>query len=62
MDVIRVLCAGAYGMLKNPGLLAMELDAPAKEQVLQLLQGPWRHVDVVADLQFLPRVVVAEKS
>ena len=64
MDVIRILCAGAHQHLRSPGLFACEIDAVTSDRVIRLLEeaAPWRHVEIVHDLQSLPRVVVAEKS
>ncbi|HTV65333.1 MAG TPA: hypothetical protein VMD98_07000, partial [Bryocella sp.] len=60
LDVIAPLVGQAYAVLKPGGRLAVEIGYSMREVVLGLLDPTmWEDVQVVPDLQGIPRVVAA---
>ena len=60
MDVIRRLASQAGAAVKPGGYLAMEIGYSQEAAVREVLRG-WQEVRAVADLQGIPRVVLAKK-
>ncbi|MCU1310979.1 MAG: [protein release factor]-glutamine N5-methyltransferase, partial [Candidatus Angelobacter sp.] len=60
LDIYRRLIPQALASLKPGGWLLMEIGFSIEQPVRELLSG-WRDVRCVADLQGIPRVVVARK-
>jgi release factor glutamine methyltransferase len=59
-DVYRRLIPEAGRLLKPGGWLVLEIGHQSGDAVRSMLQN-WHHVDVVADLAKLPRVIVAQR-
>jgi release factor glutamine methyltransferase len=60
LDIYRRLIPQAWASLKPGGWLLMEIGFSIEQPVRELLAG-WSDVSCVADLQGIPRVVVARK-
>jgi len=60
LDIYRRLIPQAWEKLKSGGWLLMEIGFSIEAQVRALL-GEWSEVSAVADLQGIPRVVMAKK-
>ena len=60
LEVIERLILQAYVALKPGGWLVMEVSGTIVEAVKRLLSG-WDDVRITADLQSIPRVVLARK-
>lgn len=63
LDVIRALAVESPGLLKENGLLAVEVALGQAEEVAALLRaaGAWQEPQVLPDLGGVPRVVLARK-
>lgn len=63
LDVIRPLIEQAHSALKPGGYLAMEIGYSMRDAVLELLFPTlWDDINVVPDLQGIPRVIVARRK
>jgi release factor glutamine methyltransferase len=63
LEVIRHLAREAARLLAPGGVLALEIDAGSRDQVLAVLEGPaWGAVRVAADLAGHPRVVSTRRQ
>jgi release factor glutamine methyltransferase len=60
VEVIERLIPQAYGALKRGGWLVMEISGTIAERVKMVLSA-WDDVQIQADLQSIPRVVLARK-
>jgi release factor glutamine methyltransferase len=60
LDVYRRLIPEAARLLKPSGWLVLEIGHQLGEAIQSMLQN-WHHVEVVADLAGLPRVIVAQR-
>ncbi|MEO6912276.1 MAG: peptide chain release factor N(5)-glutamine methyltransferase [Edaphobacter sp.] len=60
LDIYRHLIPQAYIALKPDGLLALEIGHGQSEALVALLAA-WREVTFIADLQQIPRVVLARR-
>jgi release factor glutamine methyltransferase len=60
LDIYRRLIPQAHLALKPRGLLALEIGHGQSEALSGLLQG-WQNVTLMADLQQIPRVILAQK-
>jgi release factor glutamine methyltransferase len=60
LDIYRRLVPQAWGVLKQDGLLAMEIGFGQAEAMRVLLAG-WQDVRFVDDLEQIPRVVLARR-
>lgn len=60
LDIYRRLAPQAHEVLKPGGWLVLEIGYSQEVSIRELLQG-WNEVKSVADLQGIPRVVVAQK-
>ena len=61
LDIYRRLIPQAQQVLKSGGWLVMEIGYSQEQQIRELLSD-WKEVRSVADLQGIPRVIVARKS
>ena len=61
LDIYRRLIPQAHLALKPGGLLALEIGHGQSEALSGLLEG-WQNVTLVADLQQIPRVILAQKA
>jgi len=61
LDIYRRLIPEAHLALKPGGLLALEIGHGQSEALSGLLEG-WQNVTLVADLQQIPRVILAQKA
>jgi len=61
-DVIRRLIPSAVRLLNPGGYLIMEIGAGMVERVLDLFGPPWEKLPTKADLQGIPRTVVARRK
>ena len=61
LDIYRRLIPQARQVLKPDGWLVMEMGFSQEQQIQDLLND-WKEVRSVADLQGIPRVIVARKS
>ena len=61
LDIYRRLIPQAARVLKQDGWLVMEIGYTQEQAILELLRD-WREVRSVADLQGIPRVIVAQKK
>jgi release factor glutamine methyltransferase len=61
LDIYRRLIPQAHLALKPGGLLALEIGHGQSEALSSLLEG-WQNVTLVADLQQIPRVILAQKA
>lgn len=61
LDIYRRLIPQAHLALKPRGLLALEIGHGQSEALSGLLQG-WQNVTLMADLQQIPRVILAQKA
>lgn len=61
LDIYRRLIPQAVRVLKREGWLVMEIGYTQERAILELLRD-WREVRSVADLQGIPRVIVAKKK
>jgi release factor glutamine methyltransferase len=59
-EVIAQLIPQAHAILRPGGWLVMEISGTIVDRVEQLLEG-WEDVKIIADLQSIPRVVLARK-
>jgi release factor glutamine methyltransferase len=62
LAIYRRLVSGAERMLNPGGYLVMEVGLGMDEKVLGLLGPDWRKLPTKADLQGIPRTVIAQKS
>jgi release factor glutamine methyltransferase len=61
LEIIERLIPQAHGALKPGGWLVMEISGTIVEGVKRLLFG-WQEIQIINDLQGIPRVVAARKS
>lgn len=61
LDIYRRLIPEAHFALKPGGLLALEIGHGQSEAISGLLAG-WQDITLVADLQEIPRVILARKQ
>lgn len=61
-DVIRRLIPSAVRLLNPGGYLIMEIGLGMEERVLDLFGPPWEKLPTKADLQGIPRTVVARRK
>ncbi len=59
-EVIARLISAAHESLRPGGWLVLEMSGTIADQVSELLKD-WKHVQVTADLQSIPRVIRAQK-
>jgi release factor glutamine methyltransferase len=60
LEVIERLIPQAHAALKSGGWLVMEISGTIAERASSMLSG-WRHIQIINDLQGIPRVAHAQK-
>jgi len=62
LAIYRRLVAGAYERLRSGGYLMMEIGIGMEEEVLDLFGSGWDRLPTKADLQGIPRTIIARKK
>ena len=63
LDIVRRIIAGAPKLLKSKGMLLMEIGWDQSEKVQQILgSAGWKNIEMLPDLQGIPRIVSARKD
>jgi len=61
LDIVRRIIAGAPKLLKTNGMLMMEIGWDQSERVSKIFDaGSWKSIEMLPDLQGIPRIVVAK--
>ena len=60
LDIIRRIISGAPKLLRSDGMLLMEMGWDQSEKVVPIFEpSGWRHIEMLPDLQTIPRIVSA---
>jgi len=63
LDIVRRIIAGAPKLLKPNGMLMMEVGWDQSERVSKIFDaGGWKSIEMLPDLQGIPRIVVAKMA
>jgi len=62
LGVIRRILKDGLGFLKSGGYLLLEIGFDQGEKVTQLIENPWHLLEILPDLQGIPRIVILRKS
>ncbi len=61
LDIVRRIIAGAPKLLKTNGMLMMEIGWDQSERVSKIFDASsWKSIEMLPDLQGIPRIVVAK--
>ena len=60
--VIRRLMKDGATFLKSNGYMLLEIGFDQGEKVTQLVENPWHLLEILPDLQGIPRIVILKKS
>ena len=62
LSVIRRILRDGPGFVKSGGHMLLEIGFDQGEKVTQLIEDPWLLLEILPDLQGIPRIVVLRKS
>ncbi|HSE24613.1 MAG TPA: peptide chain release factor N(5)-glutamine methyltransferase [Pyrinomonadaceae bacterium] len=62
LSVIRRLMKDGPTFLKSSGYMLLEIGFDQGEKVTQLVENPWHLLEILPDLQGIPRIVILKKS